>query len=464
MNLRLLLSCFVYCVCLSVLNVHAASLPDFTDLIEKSSPAVVKVNTTSKRSSGFQIPEGQLPEIFRHLLEPREQPERNMRSMGSGFFISHDGYLITNNHVIEDADEIVVQLTDRRAYDAVVVGTDPRSDLALLKVEEEGLPWLKIAEPDRLKVGEWVLAIGSPFDLEFSASVGIVSAIGRSIVNSSGEDYVPFIQTDVAINPGNSGGPLFNLNGEVVGVNSQIYTRSGGSIGVSFAIPAGVVTNVVNQLKEKGRVDRGWLGVVIQDVDKDLAKALGLKKPAGALIQDVVRDGPAEKAGLEAGDVITSFDGKRINSSGDLPHIVGSTEPGHEVSVALIREKKHKKLQVKVGTLSSGDVASASQVASSPIQGNSRLGVEAEELDEASRARLGIDGGVRVLKVDSSGPAAEAGVRSGDVIAQLGFEKIKGLKHFQQVVKDLPADTLLPIRFFSDGQAVFRTFIIKEQN
>lgn len=441
---------------------YSASLPDFTDLIERSSPAVVKINTTSKRSSGFQIPRGQLPEIFRHLLEPRELPERNMHSMGSGFFISSDGYLITNNHVIEDADEIVVQLTDRRAYDAVVVGTDSRSDLALLKVEEEDLPWLKIAEPDRLKVGEWVLAIGSPFDLEFSASVGIVSAIGRSIVNTSGEDYVPYIQTDVAINPGNSGGPLFNLDGEVVGVNSQIYTRSGGSIGLSFAIPASVVNNVVSQLKEKGRVDRGWLGVVIQDVDKNLAKALGLKKPIGALIQDVVRDGPAEKAGLEAGDVITLFDGKRIDSSGDLPHVVGATEPGRKVTVTLMRQKKQRKIEVVVGTLSTGGEVEVAEAAASPLKHGSRLGAEVEAVDEGTRARWGLEGGVRVVQIDPAGPLAAAGVRSGDVIAQLGFEKIHSVEHFTEIVMDLPADTLLPIRFFSEGQAVFRTIIIKD--
>lgn len=440
---------------------YAASLPDFTRLIEDNSPAVVKINTTSTRSSGFQIPQGQIPEIFRHLLEPREMPERNMHSMGSGFFISADGYLITNNHVIEDADEIAVQLTDRREFSAVVVGTDPRSDLALLKVEEEGLPYLRIAEPDTLKVGEWVLAIGSPFDLEFSASVGIVSAIGRSIVNNNGEDYVPFIQTDVAINPGNSGGPLFNLDGEVVGVNSQIYTRSGGSIGLSFAIPASVVVNVVDQLKEKGRVDRGWLGVVIQDVNKDLASTFGLKSPTGALINDVVRGGPAELSGLEAGDVIIHFDGKRIDSSGDLPHVVGATAPGRKVPVVIMREKKRKTVQVEVGTLNADGVASLVKDPQS-VQSLSRLGVEVEELDENTRKRSRLNGGVRVVKVDPAGPAAQAGVRAGDVIAQLGFEKISGVENFTEVLKDLPSQTLLPIRFFSDGQAVFRTFILKD--
>ncbi len=439
----------------------AASLPDFTKLIEQHSPAVVKINTTSKEQSRFDIPQGQIPEIFRHLLEPREIPKRNMRSMGSGFFISSDGYLVTNNHVVEDADEILVQLTDRREYEAVIVGTDSRSDLALLKVEEQGLPYLQFVKPDQTKVGEWVLAIGSPFDLEFSASVGIVSAIGRSIVNNNGEDYVPFIQTDVAINPGNSGGPLFNLNGEVVGVNSQIYTRSGGSIGLSFAIPASVVENVVEQLKEKGKVDRGWLGVVVQDVNKDLAATFGLKKPTGALINNVVREGPADLAGLEAGDVITHFNNVRIESSSDLPHEVGSTPPGSKVDVTIVRQKKRKNVQLEVGTLGADGKTSLAQQPAEKLN-FSRLGVDVEEIDPTTREGLQIAGGVRVTQVDPNGPVSQAGIREGDIIVQLGFEKIADVQGFQQVLKDLPADTMLPIRFFSRGQAAFRTFIIKD--
>ncbi len=456
----------LYCVsvllfCIAPHLSLAASLPDFTRLIEANAPAVVKINTTSK-AKGFQLPQAQIPEIFRHLLEPDEY-ERDLQSMGSGFFISSDGYLITNNHVVEGADEIVVQMTDRREFQAVVVGTDARSDLALLKVEEEGLPYLKMAKPNNLKVGEWVLAIGSPFDLEFSASVGIVSAIGRSIVNRSGEDYVPFIQTDVAINPGNSGGPLFNLDGEVVGVNSQIYTRSGGSIGLSFAIPTSVVSNVIEQLKEKGRVDRGWLGVVIQDVNTELARTFGLKKPGGALISNLVVDGPADRAGLEAGDVITHFNKQRINTSGDLPHAVGATAPGTKVDVIIMREKKRRTIEVEIGTLKANGETSIASADKAPTSNSSNpLGVEVENLDERTRERWNLQGGVRVLSVEEKSPAALAGVGVGDVIAQLGFEKIHDVETFRKILDELPKETLLPIRYFSEGQAVFRTFTLKD--
>jgi len=340
-----------------------ARLPDFSELIEESSPAVVKINvvTQAKRSSRqFSAPNGQpLPEIFRRFLDPRmlEQQSRPAQSLGSGFFISKDGYVITNYHVVEGADEIIVELIDRREYTADVIGVDPRSDLALLKIEEKGLPFLKVADDSSLKVGEWVVAIGSPFGLEFSASAGIVSAKGRSIRNERGEDYVPFIQTDVAINPGNSGGPLFNMDGEVVGVNSQIYSRSGGSIGLSFAIPASVVNNVVKQLKDKGSVDRGWLGVVIQDVDRNLADSFGLERPRGALVNQMVEDGPADEGGIKVGDVILTFNGSPVNTSSDLPHLVGASSPDDKVKVELVRKGKKKVVTVKIGTLDTGNNA-----------------------------------------------------------------------------------------------------------
>ncbi|WP_086932685.1 Do family serine endopeptidase [Agarilytica rhodophyticola] len=444
----------------------ARGLPDFTDLIEKTSPAVVKINTTTKSQRGnLQLPQGQeIPDIFRRFFEPRgELPERNLHSMGSGFFISADGYLLTNNHVIENADEVVVRLTDRREYDAVVVGVDPLSDLALLKVEEKGLPFLKLADGDSLKVGEWVVAIGSPFGLDFSASAGIVSAKGRSIPNGSNGNYVPFIQTDVAINPGNSGGPLFNMDGQVVGVNSQIYTRSGGSIGLSFAIPSSMAINVVKQLKKKGRVDRGWLGVVIQEVDKDLANSFGLKNPRGALIASMEEDGPAASSGLRAGDIIIRFGDDEIIESADLPHAVGITAPGEKVSVIVMREGKRREIMVKVGTRGGEvDLASTSSGDSKPKSGaNGRLGISVAKVESAELKRLGIKGGVSVVEVDADGPVGKAGVKVGDVIAQLGFEEITSVKNFEKIVKDLPSGSLLPIRFFSNGLPVFRTITLE---
>lgn len=435
------------------------NLPDFTPLIERSSPAVVKINTVTKvKDSGLNIPPGhQIPDIFRHLFDPEQRPERDMHSMGSGFFISSDGYLLTNNHVIEDADQIVVRLVDRREFKAILIGTDPRSDIALLKVDEENLPYLELDTSETLKIGEWVVAIGSPFGLDFSASAGIVSAIGRSIPTEKNENYVPFIQTDVAINPGNSGGPLFNMDGKVVGVNSQIYTRSGGSIGLSFAIPSSVAQNVVSQLKEKGRVDRGWLGVVIQEVSKDLADSFGLKKPRGALVAQLEPGGPADKSGIKVGDIILKFGRSEILSSGDLPHAVGATPPESAVRVLLMREGKKKTLDVTVGRLAGA--GNAGLLTSSGEGSNSfdRLGLAVESVDPALREKWHLTGGVLVSQVDSQGPAADSGIAPGDVIAQLGFEQIDSVDDYLRVLKDLPSDSLLPIRFFRGGRPTFRT-------
>ena len=439
-----------------------AALPDFTELIKDKSPAVVKITTTQKIGGmrGYPLPPGhQVPEIFRHLFEPRQMPEREARSMGSGFFISEDGYLLTNNHVIEGADEITVHLLDRREFEAEVVGTDPRSDLALLKVETKDVPYLEFAKPESVKIGEWVLAIGSPFGLDYSASVGIVSAIGRSIPNERNEDYVPFIQTDVAINPGNSGGPLFNLKGDVVGVNSQIYTSSGGSIGLSFAIPASVAQDVVAQLKSKGRVDRGWLGVVIQGIDTDLANSLQLDSARGALIAQLEPGGPADRSGLEVGDVIIEFNSVEIDTSRDLPHVVGATDPGQKVPVTVMREGKRKKLIVEIGALPGSE--GHAELAESRASGQGgRFGATVAELDDRLRQYWRLDGGVVVQSVDPGSAAAETGLRRGDVIVQLGFEKIANMEDFQRAVKNLPRGELLPIRFFRDGTPAFRTITL----
>jgi len=462
MFVRFLLVSCLFVASTTVFAAQRYQLPDFTPLIEKSSPAVVKINTQTKvQRSNYHLPPGQqVPDIFRHLFEPRQMPERNMQSMGSGFFISQDGYILTNNHVIEDADEIVVRLTDRREYRATVVGSDPRSDLALLKVDETNLPYLQLEDKETLRVGEWVVAIGSPFGLDFSASAGIVSAIGRSLPSERNENYVPFIQTDVAINPGNSGGPLFNLDGRVVGVNSQIYTRSGGSIGLSFAIPAEVAIDVVAQLKEKGRVDRGWLGVVIQEVDKDLADSFGLKKPEGALVAQMEVDGPAARSGLKIGDIILRFNGDQVFNSSDLPPIVGATKPESEVPVVVMRQGKKQTVKVRIGQLSGA--AGAKTLATSHPDAGDRLGLTVEPLDSTVRERWRLSGGVLVAQVDGGGAAAEAGIRAGDVVAQLGFEQINTVDDYRRVLRNLPADSLLPIRFFRDGRPSFRTIRIQQ--
>ena len=457
---------FMLCLFISA-SACARGLPEFTDLIEQNSPAVVKINSVERShvSPGNLPPQyqQQIPDIFRHLLEPRGRERRPVASLGSGFIITDDGYVVTNNHVVDGADQVTVTLTDRREFDAKVIGTDASSDLALLKIDADDLPHVKWGSSDKLKVGEWVVAIGSPFGLDYSASAGIVSAMGRSIPNESRENYVPFIQTDVAINPGNSGGPLFNMDGEVVGINSQIYTRSGGSIGLSFAIPASLARDVVAQLKDKGRVDRGWLGVGIQDVDLNMAKAMGLKKPHGALVAQVEAGAPAAQAGILAGDIITRFDGHKILEQGDLPHVVGRTRPGSEVAVNLMRKGEEKTLRVTVGALPSEDDGMQQTSNDAPASNvGGRLGLIVSEIPDALKQRWGVDAGVLVKEVVPDKPGAKAGLRSGDIVAQLGFEDIGDMKDYEKVVKGLPSDELLPIRFFRAGQPTFRTIQIDE--
>ncbi len=438
-----------------------AELPNFADLVEEVSPAVVKINTVTNRSSQQKRlgRQDQLPEIFRDLLEQRnrqQQPPPPARSMGSGFVISEDGYILTNHHVVDGADEIQVLFSDRHEYRAEIIGSDRRSDLALLKIEADDLPTLKFANADELRVGEWVLAIGSPFGLDYSVTAGIVSAIGRSIPTEKGENYVPFIQTDVAINPGNSGGPLFNLEGEVVGINSQIYSRSGGSIGLSFSIPASVALNVVEQLKKSGMVQRGWLGVVIQDVDKALAESLELGKPQGALINAVEDDGPADRGGIMPGDVIVRFDGQPVVESGDLPHVVGGVAPGSKVTVEIYREGKRKSLKVEVGSLDKD----SESIADSGSDTSDRLGLIVADVSNEERRQLRLRGGILVSEVATDSAAEKAGLRSGDIIVQLGYSRIDDMDEYRQVVQELPENTPIAIRFYRRGQAIFRTIQI----
>ena len=388
---------------------RAVELPDFTEIVEEQSPAVVKIIVEASASTnGSDINEQEIPEFLRRYFQmpnPPQGPQAPQERMatGSGFIISDDGYVVTNHHVVEGADLVTVRLSDRREYEAEVVGLDPRSDLALLRIEAEKLPYLVLGADDALKVGEWVLAIGSPFGLDYSVTAGIVSAKGRSLPTRSRENYVPFIQTDVAINPGNSGGPLFNLKGEVVGVNSQIFTtRAGGSIGLSFAIPVNVVRNVVNQLKDGGTVTRGWLGVTIQNVDRNLGESFGLDRPRGALISQIASDGPAAKSGLEPADIIIEFDGEPIETSADLPHVVGLIAPGTEVDVLIVRDRKQKTIEVEVGGLDADDsVDQAYRNGDAEDQQGGRLGIVIEEAPEEILSRWDLAGGVVVRSVET---------------------------------------------------------------
>lgn len=424
-----------------------AQLPEFTDLVKRVSPAVVNISATRNRPPRIdQFRNEQLPEFFRRFLPPQQIPGP---SAGSGFIISSDGYILTNNHVIEGADEIIVALSDRREREAKLVGADPLSDLALLKIDVKDLPVVEIGDSETLEVGEWVVAIGSPFGFELSVTQGIISALGRSLPYER-ENYVPFIQTDVAINPGNSGGPLFDLDGKVVGINSQIFTRSGGYMGLSFAIPIDVAMEVVQQLKDKGYVSRGWLGVGIQQVDRDLAEAYGLDRPSGALISEVFKDSPAESAGLQVGDIILEFNDKLIDLSSDLPHVVGRTKPETMASVSIVRAGDVKTLMVKVGNRADSDVLSRG---STSPPGN-RLGIEVQDLSLEDRNRLGVDKGVLVRRV-SAGPGRSAGIRRGDVITTIDSQWIASARKFETLIQDLEVNVAVPIRIVRDRRPQF---------
>ncbi len=453
---RLTSVCLLFC-CALLSTVAMAELPEFTGIVKRNSPAVVKIIVEADATSGGgQYGPEEIPEYLRRFFEFRGQQPNTPRSrmgMGSGFIISEDGYIVTNNHVVEGATSVLVRLSDRREYDAEVVGTDPRSDLALLRVDARDLPTVELADGEELEVGEWVLAIGSPFGLDYSVTAGIVSAMGRSLPTENNENYVPFIQTDVAINPGNSGGPLFNLDGKVVGVNSQIFTRSGGSIGLSFSIPVSVVHNVVEQLMENGRVTRGWLGVTIQDVDRNLAESFGLERPRGALVVQVGDGTPAADAGLKEGDVILSFDGKEIRSSGELPHVVGLIAPGTRVPVEVLRDKKRRTLKVEVGGLDAEDSFTLAGADTSEEGG--KLGVVVSDTPADVLERWGLSGGVQVRELVPDSPAAEAGVQPGDIITLVGNRPVKNVAAFAEAVEDLKAGSSVPLRLMRRGSPLF---------
>jgi serine protease Do len=414
-------------------------LPDFTDLADKWSPSVVNIRTLERgRAAAAGEVDPNVEEFFRRFgipmpgrPDPRRGPrgdneEPQQRGVGSGFILSPDGYVMTNAHVVDGADEVMVTLTDKREFKAKIVGHDKRTDVAVVKIEAGGLPAVKIGDANKLRVGEWVMAIGSPFGLENTVTAGIVSAKQRDT-----GDYLPFIQTDVAINPGNSGGPLLNMRGEVVGINSQIYSRSGGFMGISFSIPIDEAMRVADQLRTSGRVIRGRIGVTIAPVTKEVAESIGLGKPAGALVQGVESGGPAERAGIEPGDIIVKVDGKGVEKSVDLPRIIGGTKPGSKASLQLFRRGATRDVQVTVAELEADRPTRRAQAdpgASAPPPSKTALGLSVSDLSEAQKRELKIKGGVRVESAEGS--AARAGVRDGDVILAIDNTEVADVKQF----------------------------------
>lgn len=441
-----------------------AQLPDFTEMVKINGPSVVNISTTQKAKPSEElagkepaIPEGlppEMEELFKHFYQnpdgEDEGGDEDAQSLGSGFIISQDGYLLTNHHVVKNADEIVVKFSDRRELVAKLIGSDARTDVAVLKVEATGLPAVTIGSPNELKVGEWVLAIGSPFGFEQSATAGIVSAKGRSL---PGGNYVPFIQTDVAINPGNSGGPLFNMDGKVVGINSQIYSRTGGFMGLSFSIPMDVVMNVVNQIKTTGKATHGWLGVQIQDVTRKLAESFGMKKPQGALVARIVPDSPASHADLQIGDIITEFNGQAVQSSGDLPPMVGVTPINETATLKVIRQGETKTVTFKVGLLPDQDKKATK--AKAEAKSANKLGIKVSELNAEEREALQVPkGGVLVREVQK-GPAKEAGIDRGDVILRIQNEVINSVDDFEKIIKKLPVEKSIAVLIQHRGSPAF---------
>ncbi|KMN82153.1 serine protease Do [Chromobacterium alkanivorans] len=433
----------------------AMLLPDFTQLVSRDGPAVVNIQASREESGGAQasnlpipVPEDDpLYDFFRRFIPnhppQREQPQEESVSFGSGFIISADGYILTNAHVVADSQQVKVMLTDKRELRAKLVGVDKRTDVALLKVAAADLPVVKIGSPADLKVGEWVAAIGAPFGFDNTVTAGIVSAKGRSLPD---ENFVPFIQTDVAINPGNSGGPLFNLRGEVVGINSQIYSRSGGFMGISFAIPIDLAMSVVDQLKAKGKVSRGQLGINIQEVTQELAQSFGLQRPSGALVVRVDPKGPAARAGLQAGDIILKLDGKAIESSKDLPVLVGSLQPGTKIKLTVWRKGVEKELEATLAELAQDAPSAQPQQEESSPQGFQfgKLGLTLSELTANQRSELGVRGGLLIQK--AQGPAARSGLQAGDVILGLNQVEVSTIASFEKALASAKGHIALLVR------------------
>ncbi|KTG17030.1 MULTISPECIES: DegQ family serine endoprotease [unclassified Guyparkeria] len=433
-----------------------AKYPDFAKLAKENAPAVVNINTVTKGQQAGRsgqppqmpnLPPGPLGDMFRDFFEQMpQQPmprSRPAQSLGSGFIVSEDGYVITNAHVVRGADEISVRLNNQREYTAELIGEDPRTDIALLKIDADDLPTVEIGDSDEVVVGEWVLAIGAPFGLDQSATHGIVSAIGRDLPN---ETYVPFIQTDAPVNPGNSGGPLINADGEVIGVNSQIYTNSGGYMGISFAIPMNVAMNVADQLKETGQVRRGYLGVVIQPVTDELARSFGLKDTRGALVAQVQPDTPAAEAGIESGDIITAFNGKPIKRSGQLPRLVGSAPVGESATVTVIRDGEEKTFDVTLAELDGAMAAGGGAL--------STYGLSVVPLEKDDRGSLGVRYGVSIESIESGSPFAGA-LETGDVILEVNRRPIRSESDLATALDAAPENRPVAIRLLRRGQPLF---------
>ena len=447
-------------VLLPASSAHAqvVNLPDFTGLVEQVGPSVVNIRTLEKvkpRNATGAPGEEEMLEFFRRFGLPipnmprqaprqnRPQQEEQPRGVGSGFILSSDGYIMTNAHVVEDADEVIVTLTDKRELKAKIIGTDKRSDVAVVKIEATGLPAVKIGDVGRLKVGEWVMAIGSPFGLDNTVTAGIVSAKQRDT-----GDYLPFIQTDVAINPGNSGGPLINMRGEVVGINSQIYSRSGGSMGISFSIPMDEAFRVSEQLRASGKVTRGRIGVQIDQVTKEVAESIGLGQPMGALVRGVEKGAPADKGGVEAGDIITKFEGKAVEKTSDLPRMVGATKPGTSSTVTVFRRGAYKDLKVVIAELESDTPAAKvpeKEVKPKASSAGQVLGLAVSELSEAQKKALNVSGGVKVEVATEA--AARAGLREGDVIVAIANSEVLTVKQFEAVVAKVAKEKAVNVLF-----------------
>ncbi|MDP3840951.1 MAG: DegQ family serine endoprotease [Methylococcales bacterium] len=443
-----------------------AQLPDFTDMVKTNGASVVNISTTQKAKEPTelggkeqQLPEGMPPEmeeLFKHFYknpdgeDEGEGGDEGAQSLGSGFIISKDGYILTNHHVVKNADEIIVKLSDRRELVAKLIGSDARTDVAVLKVDAADLPAVTIGSPEQLKVGEWVLAIGSPFGFEQSATAGIVSAKGRSL---PGGNYVPFIQTDVAINPGNSGGPLFNMDGKVVGINSQIYSRTGGFMGLSFSIPMDVVMNVVDQIKTNGKATHGWLGVQIQDVTRKLAESFGMKNPQGALVARIVPDSPASHADIQIGDIITEFNGQAVEKSGDLPPMVGVTPINKDATLKIIRQGETKTVTFKVGLLPDQDKKAVKTKAE--VKPSNKLGVKVGDLTTEEREATQVPKGGVIVREAEKGVAKDAGISRGDVILRIQNEVINNVDDFEKVIKKLPVDKSIALLIQHRGSPAF---------